>query len=1163
MSPEERARFLARRKEVDAALEDVDRKNTQQLFGKLASFFDPSEEAEPPEQKEKVDYAAKREPLRLLRAAMLCRERQAEGSTEQDLLESDVKAALKEADYFPEKSRHVCDLLEALCGEAHRHALRYFPLDFRMAAPPREVDEGEYYFYLYAASVYLEYDFEEEAARLLTGLCALSRQRNAPDAHRALTANLLMRLAEKPPVLSAQIAREQEACFLRAEDNDAGNFFWSYGCALEQLKRPAEAAEKFDRCWRIRRALDGDADWYTVLARREALLQTYADDRSPSARAALIAAAHQLRQTSFPDVPPESAELVEAKTLFLILMPQSAAEADPSYLEELRRYEALCEQYAGAGEPCVERYLARNLRGMYEYARGNYIQAEAAFSEALAEPASPQAEDIVSRARIRLNLLLTYAAQNDLDQALPILEELHGQGRGALTALGLTGEDYYQIELIWISIQTQNLLDMEPEDVGRTRRLLAEACGEIERLAREGGGYRAVAAFAVNAALAEMTVQQDPDPELMRKCMHALERVCAEPERFDLSESSAMVFRFVAALLADSLGDERAPRLLRESVSGAERLALPAAFKAAAYMAAAMFARNTGADAEKKRYLRAALREMEERWRACVRYANDERLNWVLSPAQLQFLTCYGQLCRDLLVGERYESVLRFKALASLAARERNRLIRKHDADDSLLDQIRSLQNRIAEQSPGDAFLPEDPNADEDQRRLRRLEAEFAARFPDADPFTEITWSKTAAAIPDHSLILEFYRCAAPEGQAPDGATECFDVFAVRKIDGECRLDCFTIPLPDALLEQAEDYLDYLHDRSVGEASALQLRRAKPLCAALYDALVRPLEHALRGASTLYLAPDGFLLNVPLELLCSKGVSPLADRFHIVKIESARDFLFPGGGNADGSLIIGDPQYRILEPEKGGSEYREAELRDSEVSPLPFSGVEAEAVARRLKSRFYSGKEASKALLLGAKNVRTLHIATHGFFDAEQAQNSMYGAGLLMAGVSDWLHGKELAPYGNGVATADEISRMDLGGTELVVLSSCLSGMNDRMLCRGFHGLVSAMSAAGAHYVITQLWAADDFGTAVFMDAFYRFYSAQTPPPKALDKAKRYLRELTAGELRRSGLLERGACAAVTPRQKAFLKQLEAWPEHAAPFQDEVYWGGFSCYQCY
>jgi len=99
-------------------------------------------------------------------------------------------------------------------------------------------------------------------------------------------------------------------------------------------------------------------------------------------------------------------------------------------------------------------------------------------------------------------------------------------------------------------------------------------CGTIKP--REVAGFHY--STWVNAALAEMTVQQDPDPELMRKCMHALERVCAEPERFDLSESSAMVFRFVAALLADSLGDERAPRLLRESVSGAERLALPADF---------------------------------------------------------------------------------------------------------------------------------------------------------------------------------------------------------------------------------------------------------------------------------------------------------------------------------------------------------------------------------------------------------------------------------------------------------------------------------------------------------------------------------------------------------------------------------------------------------
>lgn len=1165
MNEEERAQFLAHKEAVEDALAEVKRKDIQRLFGNLASVFDSSDEAEAPEKKEKVNYAAKLEPLQLLRAAMLCRERQTEGSTDQSLLEADVKAALEEAKYLPEKRWHVRDLLESLCGDAHRYALRYFPLAFRMASPLREVGEGEYYFYLHAAFVYLEYDFEEEAARLLTGLCALSRQRNAPAEHRELVVNLLLWLAEAetPSALSLQLAQAQEDSFSDAEDNDAGNFFWFYGCALEQLQRPAEAAGKFDRCWRIRRAQDGDAHWYTVLARREALLMAYTAERDPGVREALSAVAHQMRQAAFPGVSRESVEIVEGKTLYVFLMPQSAAEADPAYLEDLCRYEALCERYADAGEPCLDRYLARNLRGMYEVARGNHIQAEAAFSEALAEPASPQAEDILPRAQIRLNLLLSYADQNDLDQALPILEELHGQRREALAALGMTGEDYYRIETLWIGIHTQNMLALEPEDAEEARRLLSEACEEIERLAQENGGYRSIAAFVMHAALVEMTMEQAPDLELMRKSLHALERVCAEPERFGYSEVTAAIVRFVAALLADSLDDETAQRLLQETVSDAERFALPAAFKAGAYLGAAMYARGKAAADEEKRYLQAALHEMEERWRACVRYANDQRLNWVLSPAQFQFLTCYCQLCRELPVEERYESVLRFKALASLAARERNRMIQKHNVDDPLLDEIRSLQNRIAEQSPDEISLLANPNADEDQMRLRRLEAEFAARFPDADPFTEITWRKTAEAIPDQSLILEFYYCAAPDEQSPDGTTECFDVFLVRKLDGECRLECFTIPLPDALQEQAEDYLDFLHARSIGQASAAQLMRADSLCAALYDALVRPLEHALCGAGTLYLAPDHFLLNVPLELLHGDGARPLADRFHIVKIECARDFLFPGGGSADGSLIIGGPQYRIQEPEKGESEYREAELSDWEVPPLPFSRMEAEAVARRLGCGFYSGREASKALLLAAKKVRTLHIATHGYFDLEQAENSMYGAGLLMAGVSDWLDGETLEPYGNGMVTADEISRMDLRGAELVVLSSCLSGMNDRTLSRGFHGLVSAMSAAGAHYVITQLWAADDFSTAIFMDAFYSFCSDQTPPPAALNMAKRYLRELTAGELRRAGWLDRATAAADTPLRETHLKRLAALPDHARPFQNEAYWGGFSCYQCY
>ncbi len=98
---------------------------------------------------------------------------------------------------------------------------------------------------------------------------------------------------------------------------------------------------------------------------------------------------------------------------------------------------------------------------------------------------------------------------------------------------------------------------------------------------------------------------------------------------------------------------------------------------------------------------------------------------------------------------------------------------------------------------------------------------------------------------------------------------------------------------------------------------------------------------------------------------------------------------------------------------------------------------------------------------------------------------------------------------------------MDLTSTKLVVLSSCLSGMNEVFLSTGFHGMVSAFSAAGVKYVISSLWSVNDLATAVFMDAFYSYYAnGAEEPPTALRKAQDYLRDATIEELRMQGWFE-------------------------------------------
>ena len=92
----------------------------------------------------------------------------------------------------------------------------------------------------------------------------------------------------------------------------------------------------------------------------------------------------------------------------------------------------------------------------------------------------------------------------------------------------------------------------------------------------------------------------------------------------------------------------------------------------------------------------------------------------------------------------------------------------------------------------------------------------------------------------------------------------------------------------------------------------------------------------------------------------------------------------------------------------------------------------------------YTGAAATKNVDLSAHGYKNIHIATHGYFDMENQDISLYSSWLAFTGIKNWYRtGVENPVYGNGLLTADEVSRMDLTSTKLVVLSSCMSGMNE------------------------------------------------------------------------------------------------------------------------
>jgi CHAT domain-containing protein len=184
-----------------------------------------------------------------------------------------------------------------------------------------------------------------------------------------------------------------------------------------------------------------------------------------------------------------------------------------------------------------------------------------------------------------------------------------------------------------------------------------------------------------------------------------------------------------------------------------------------------------------------------------------------------------------------------------------------------------------------------------------------------------------------------------------------------------------------------------------------------------------------------------------------------------------------------------------------------------QIRALPYSGYEAKLVAKQLNCFPLTGEKATKYQI--KRGNRVLHIATHGMVKEIGERNIWYNSGLTFSGVINWyIRGEERDGYGNGLLTAEEISRMDLGTTELAVLSACNSGTSTFTLYEQQSGLHLAFGTAGVKYVISALWRVDDLATAILMKYFYQFLLSTQDVPGSLLRAKNALKHTSVRELR-------------------------------------------------
>lgn len=196
--------------------------------------------------------------------------------------------------------------------------------------------------------------------------------------------------------------------------------------------------------------------------------------------------------------------------------------------------------------------------------------------------------------------------------------------------------------------------------------------------------------------------------------------------------------------------------------------------------------------------------------------------------------------------------------------------------------------------------------------------------------------------------------------------------------------------------------------------------------------------------------------------------------------ELAKKYDLPDLTMMRGEMARGDSIFRELPGSRQEVMQIDSILKANKWQVTPFIGVEG------IEESFLS---------MHGKAPQVLQIATHGFYYTPDRAETVdylkgYSDAMLLSGIvlsggnAAWL-GKEL-PDGilDGILTANDISRLDLNGTEMVVLSACQTGQG-KVTSEGLYGLQRGFKKAGVGTMVMALWNVSDKVTTEFMITFY------------------------------------------------------------------------------
>lgn len=275
---------------------------------------------------------------------------------------------------------------------------------------------------------------------------------------------------------------------------------------------------------------------------------------------------------------------------------------------------------------------------------------------------------------------------------------------------------------------------------------------------------------------------------------------------------------------------------------------------------------------------------------------------------------------------------------------------------------------------------------------------------------------------------------------------------------------------------------------------------------ALYETVFKDFLSRIPTKSNLIVSFPPELVKLPIEMLVTEwndGESPffyddkkfLLDEYQISYTPSAGIYFIQMDKpeyNNNQNLLIGDPfisnvEY-ALSVRSGLVDDSPSRARNILLFPLEYSQDEIESIDKMISNNliFVSNEATESNFKQNAPGSDVVHISTHSFLLKDQPL-------IFFSSQED--------QNDDGFLELGEIVQLNLK-SELVVLSSCRSGLGKVDVAEGIIGMQKAFFEAGSKSVIVSLWDVNDKYTSYFMRDFYTHLAEGKSKSAALRQAK-------------------------------------------------------------